>query len=84
MLIKAEKELCGAVGGEVFFIFYPFLGVAGWLGWLTVCGQELEVAKRGWRSRQGLCHTERTRQVKRVTVSLTFINSANNDTSHRQ
>lgn len=54
MLIKAEKELCGAVGGEVFFIYFSFfffLGVAGWLGWLTVCGQELEVAKRGWRSK---------------------------------
>lgn len=64
MLIKAEKELCGGAGGEVFFIFFFWVWQA--LGWLTVCGQELEVAKRAlhsWLERRAggkeselLCH----------------------------
>lgn len=58
LLIKAEKELCGSAGGEVFFLFFR---VWHGLGWLTVCSQELEVAKRAPHLGRGLenellCH----------------------------
>lgn len=72
--LSKRKKSCVAVREEKCFSI--FFRVQHGLGWLTVCSQELEVAKRAPHLGAGL--------GKRVTVSLTFINSANNDTSHRQ